>query len=145
MALRAFDINWCTGRNDGGRVAYTRNSGSNVLRVDFGAPERLPQGTADLLSFLDDFDSDPATAAHLHEARRDIGGAFEAIEGLTIRALRLRLGMSQADLADKLQTSQAAVSSIENRIRKPGEETIRDLSRVLMVDFNTLMEALDHG
>jgi len=91
---------------------------------------------------LNEFDEDPIIAEQLHDARVEVGTAFESEHGMSIRTLRLKIGMSQADLARALGTSQAAVSAIENRTRKPGEDSIRELSRVLNIDFNTLMEAL---
>lgn len=121
-----------------------RNAGSNVLTVDFESPSPLPDGTSDLFAFLDEFDDNAALAEHLPDARKDVGAAFEEAEGLTVRVLRLKKAMSQSDLATAINTSQAAISAIENRARKPGEDTIRDLARVLEVDFNTLMEALSN-
>lgn len=145
MASHAFDICVQASRADGGRLTYVQIADSNVVTVNFDSPTRLPKGTSDLLAFLDEFDDDPAMVEHLPEARQDIGQAFEALEGNTIRVLRMRRGMSQADLAHAIKTSQAAISAIENRTRKPGEDNIRDLARVLDVDFNTLMEALDNA
>lgn len=142
MASRAFDICFQALRPDGSRVAYIDNAGSNVLLVDFRSPNALPNGTSDLVSFLDHFDNDPIMAEYLPEARRDIGEIFEAEEGNSLRVLRMRKGLSQAELAAAISTSQAAISAIENRSRKPGEDNIRDLARVLEVDFNTLFDAL---
>ncbi|RYY22392.1 MAG: helix-turn-helix domain-containing protein [Sphingomonadales bacterium] len=142
LASQEFDICTHAERPDGTRAAYVRNSGSNVLTVDFGSPVPLPDGTSDLFAFLDEFDDDPVIAELLPDARKEVGQSFETQEGLTIRVLRMRMGMSQADLARALNTSQPAISAIENRARKPGEDNIRDLARVLKVDFNTLMEAL---
>jgi DNA-binding transcriptional regulator YiaG len=127
------------------RLAYVRHTGSSVVSVDFASPQALPNGTSDLISFLDEFDEDPGIATQLPDARIDVGTAFEKLRGTSIRTLRLKMGMSQADLALALGTSQAAVSAIENRTRKPGEDSIRELSRVLNVDFNTLMEALSNA
>ena len=125
--------------------AYVRHTGSSVLSVDFASPQALPKGTSDLIDFLNEFDGDPRITAQLPDARIDVGTAFERDGGTSIRTLRLKMGMSQADLAMALGTSQAAVSAIENRMRKPGEDSIRELSRVLNVDFNTLMEALENA
>lgn len=144
-ALQEYDLCKNAVRLDGTRIAYVRNAVTNVVTVDFGAPAALPEGTSDLISFLDEFDDHPDVAGHMVDARRDIGKALEAMEGSTLRALRLAKGMSQDDFAQAIKTSQAAISAIENRSRKPGEETLREMARTLEVDFNTLMEALSNG
>lgn len=127
------------------RVAYIRHAGSSVLSVDFASPRSLPNGTSELISFLNEFDEDPRIAMHLEEARKEIGAALKAAGGISVRSLRLQSGFSQAGLAAALGTSQAAISAFENRSRKPGEDSIRGLARIFDVDFNTLMEALENG
>lgn len=142
LASPAFDFCAQIEGKDGTRRAYIRNADTNVLSVNFAFPTALPDGTSDLFTFLDEFDKDPQIAEQLPVARTEVGKALESVEGISIRTLRLRKGFSQIDLARAIGTSQAAVSAIENRVRKPGEVNIRDLARALDVDFNTLMEAL---
>ena len=144
-ASHAFDICVAMHRPDGDRYAIIRNSESNVISVDFAAPQKLPAGTADLLSFLDEFEADPVIQDRLPAARVSVGEFFNSMEGVTLRSLRLGRGLSQKQLSEVIGSSQAAVSEMENRTRKPGEETIRQLARALDVDFNTLMEALANG
>lgn len=127
------------------RVAYIRHAGSSVVSVDFASPRSLPNGTSELISFLNEFDEDSRIASHLVDARKEIGSAIKSAGGVSIRSLRLQRGLSQADLAAAMRTSQAAISAFENRSRKPGEDSIRELGRIFDVDFNTLMEALANG
>lgn len=145
LASPEYDICTVVPRANGTRAAYIRNAGSNVVTVNFGSPTSLPAVVADVFDFLDEFDQSPAVSDFLPDARREVGAALEAVEGLTLRTLRMRKGLSQQDLAAAIGTSQAAVSSIENRNRKPGEDNLRALASVLEIDFNTLMEALDNG
>jgi ribosome-binding protein aMBF1 (putative translation factor) len=97
-------------------------------------------------TFLDEFEARPEVAAHLAAARQELSRSHaEAGDRVTIRTLRLARGLSQKELADQLQTSQAAVSSYESRSRKPSEDMIRSMAVSLGVDFNQLMEALANG
>lgn len=133
-------------RADGGRVSCVSSRSNSVVRLDRSQERRVPDGAQLLDAFLDGFEARPDIAEHLPQARRELGSSF-AQNGapITLRTLRLQKGLSQSQLAKALGTSQAAVSEYESRRRKPHEDQIRGLASALMVDFNTLMEALANG
>ena len=58
--------------------------------------------------------------------------------GLRIRALRLARGMTQEQLADKLDTTKATVSKIERSTGMPKGIWVVKLARALQVDFGSL-------
>ena len=140
------EVEYVVRRPGGGKVSCVRNASSTVVTMDRSQERAIPAGAELLEDFLDQFDADPAVAAELPAARRRFAEAADrAGAEPTIRRLRLAQGLSQGELAVALGTSQAAVSAIENRSRKPTEDTIRGLASALKVDFNTLMAALANG
>lgn len=133
-------------RGNGGRVSCVSSTASSVVRLDRSQERPVPQGAELLDSFLESFLARPEIAQHMPAARCELAQNYaEGGAPLTLRALRLGKGFSQKEFAVALGTSQAAVSEYESRHRKPAEDMIRSLARVLEVDFNTLMEALANG
>lgn len=59
--------------------------------------------------------------------------------GDVVREARVAKGLSLRDLAKKLGKTPSYLSDIENDRRVPAEEVLRDLARVLDVDFDDLM------
>lgn len=78
----------------------------------------------------------------LEDARRWVKDTFHAHDGITIRTLRLGRGWSQAQLAQKLGTSQSHVARIERGTENIVIDTCRRLCQALGVDMNTLDQAL---
>ena len=52
---------------------------------------------------------------------------------------RQKLGLSQADMAQRLQVSQSTVAALEGGRRQPGVRVIRRLAEVLHVPLDSLM------
>lgn len=133
-------------RGNGGRVSCVSSASSSVVRLDRSQEMPVPEGAELLDSFLESFVARADIAPHMHAVRRELARNFaDGGAPVTLRALRLSKGLSQKELAGALGTSQAAVSEYESRHRKPAEDMIRSLARVLEVDFNTLMDALANG
>lgn len=60
--------------------------------------------------------------------------------GKNIKRIRENAGMSQYDLAKKLNVSQAAVSQFENGKNPPKIDTLLKIASALHVDINNLLE-----
>ncbi|MEI8393662.1 MAG: helix-turn-helix transcriptional regulator [Rhodospirillaceae bacterium] len=60
----------------------------------------------------------------------------------SLKELRLARGLSQAELAKLMESSQPLIARLEAGHDEPRVSTLRKLSSVLEVDYNTLMEAL---
>lgn len=125
-------------------TSFSESEGSAVIHVDFSLTPP-PICLNSLVDFLDEFEASPEIAQHIPAARMELAQEMSQGAPLNLRTLRLQRGLSQADLAIALGTSQAAISSLEGRSRKPNEDTIRGLRDALNVDFNTLMDALANG
>lgn len=63
--------------------------------------------------------------------------------GQNIKNAREKNGLSQRDLAGKLNITQAAVSQFENGKNPPKIDTLLKISSALGVDINTLLEDSD--
>ncbi|SDF72095.1 Helix-turn-helix domain-containing protein [Onishia taeanensis] len=87
-------------------------------------------------------ESNPRKKAALARARAKLAGKLQGDEGDTIRTVRLRLGWSQAKLADLLGSSQSHVARIERGSENVAWETMKKLCKALQVDMNTMDEML---
>lgn len=127
---------------DRGKCAY-RNADHNLTLVDFTQnSEPLPPGFGRLDDLIDELEADPTLTEGLAAARGEIAleQHKEAITGL--RGLRLAQGLSQAQVADALDTVQPAISRLEAGQHDPKLSTLRRLAAILKVDLNTLDKVL---
>lgn len=58
---------------------------------------------------------------------------------LQIKEIRKKQGLTQYDLADKLQTTQQRISSYENGKREPDLVTLSQIADILNVSTDTLL------
>lgn len=105
------------------------------------APES-PQGYKSIDDLVSKFEASDKGRAALARGRAWVAKEFYSGDGDTIRTLRLNRGMSQADLADRLGTSQSHVARIERGTENLLIGTCRRLCEALGIDMNTLNEAL---
>lgn len=61
--------------------------------------------------------------------------------GHNVRELRLSLGMSQADLADRAGTRRALISDIERGVTNATVDTLVRIARVLRVEAHELLKS----
>jgi transcriptional regulator with XRE-family HTH domain len=78
----------------------------------------------------------------LLDARRWVADTVLAGKPVTMRTLRLRRGLSQAQLAEAIGTQQPHVARIERGQADPQLGTCRRIAHALGVDLNTLDQAL---
>lgn len=75
-------------------------------------------------------------------ARREMGDHLAEAGDVSLRSLRLKAGLSQRELAERIGTSQPNIARME---KSPGDVTLgtlRRLAAALGVDLNTLDGAL---
>ena len=81
----------------------------------------------------------------MQDARRWVADTLYANEPQSLQALRLRLGMQQTDLANRLNTTQPRISLYERGQEQPAFEMMQRMCQVLEVDMNTLARAIAHA
>lgn len=117
---------------------------SNVVHylVHAQQDEPIPAGYTTIDEVVAEFERDPAMQEELLNARRWIADTVLAGKPVTMRTLRLRKGLSQAQLAEAIGTQQPHVARIEGGQADLRLETCRRIADVLGVDLNTLDLAL---
>lgn len=105
-----------------------------MIYGQFGVASSAPlPGGVRLSDFVKTFEADPGVAGHLVQARKSLAAAVEG-EIETIRALRLRMGLSQALLAERAKTQQSYIARLEAGTVDPGTEMIDRLADALGLD-----------
>ena len=139
--LDATSYGWSLSRDGRPAVRCESFPETNTVRVDFADADMLPEGFGkleDLLSQLNSVDD-------FSEDRRGLAReSYEAGEPKTLTYLRMLNGMSQAQLAERMGTSQAAISRLEAGLQEPRLKTLLRLAEVLSVDMNELSTAFSY-
>lgn len=127
---------------DCSNLATTVESKSECVIVNFEEHTTLPvktpakyQTIADLVAELS---VDEAFHSKLEASRAWIADEFYDKDGDTVRTMRLRNGWSQAQLAERLGTSQPHIARIERGKENLQMSTCRKLCSVFSIDMNTL-------
>lgn len=113
--------------------------------IQIGVDDRIDRDVPVSLTSIDEVvaksEGDALRLKYLQEARAELATSLES-DGVTVRTLRLRHGLSQAKLGEMIGTSQPHIARIERGTENVTIETCRKLARVLSVDMNTLDAAL---
>lgn len=102
----------------------------------------IPPGYTTIDEIVAKFERDPAMREELLDARRWVADTVLAGKPVTMRTLRLRRGLSQAQLAEAIGTQQPHVARIERGQADPQLDTCRRIAHALGVDLNMLDQAL---
>ena len=132
---------WLLPRLGGGRARCERIHSSNVVRVDLTDTPSLPPGFGLLSDLINTLAADP----EISEERKVMAAEARERGENTLAVLRMEAGLSQADVAARLGTSQAAVSRLESGSQEPRFSTLQKLAAILEVDLNTLGSAIPHA
>lgn len=121
-------------------VTATAKSNSVVVRYEDYAqpPVQAPAKHQSIADFMAELEADADFRDDIQQARTWVADEFYAGEGDTIRTLRLRRGWSQAQLAEKLATSQSHIAKIERGKENLHISTCRKLCLAFGIDMNTL-------
>lgn len=129
-------------RSSAGLNPTTRPSGAVHYLVPQQKNEPIPEAYTTIDDLVADFERDPAMRGELLDARRWVADSVLAGKPVTLRTLRLRKGLSQAQLAEAIGTQQPHIARIESGQADMRLETCRRIAQVLGVDLNTLDQAL---
>jgi len=120
----------------------TRQAPVIPFRVPAPAEVPIPPGYTTIDEIVARFERDPAMKEELRDARRWVADTVLAGKPVTLRTLRLRKGLSQAQLATAIGTQQPHIARIENGNSDLRLDTCRRIAQVLDIDLNTLNQAL---
>lgn len=108
--------------------------GAEVIYGEFTAARPLPlANTRSLGAIMAQLQGVEGVAAALPDARRRVGAALYGEGATTLAALRLRAGMSQAQLAEKAGSSQPHIARIERGQNDPSTDLIVRIAEALGV------------
>lgn len=108
----------------------------------FQAQPVVPAKTRAISDLARDWERHPTRRSALALARNRIADLSENAGDVTIRALRLRAGLSQANVAELIGTVQPHIARIEGGTVQPTMETCRKLAKIYRVDLNAIDRAL---
>lgn len=125
-------------------AATTAPPRAKVLEFPGPAPAEapIPPGYTTIDQLIVEFERDPAAKEELRRGRQWLAKTVLGDKPQSLRVLRLRKGMSQAQLADAIGTQQPHIARIESGQADVRLETCRRIAQVLGVDLNTLDQAL---
>lgn len=125
-------------------AATTAPPSAKVLEFPGNAPAEapVPPGSKTIEQLVAEFERDPAMKEELRRGRQWVAETVLGDEPQSLRVLRLRKGMSQAQLAEAIGTQQPHIARIENGQSDLRLDTCRRIAQVLGVDLNTLDQAL---
>ncbi|HUV96142.1 MAG TPA: helix-turn-helix transcriptional regulator [Acidobacteriaceae bacterium] len=110
---------------------------------DYLSPAEIaPSRHVAITDLVSKWDANPARRAAMEEARRWLADEFHGDDGVTLRTLRMRKGLSQQQLASAIGTSQPHIARIEGGADNLNIDTCRRIASVLEVDMNSLDQAL---
>jgi DNA-binding XRE family transcriptional regulator len=125
-------------------AATTAPLRAKVLEFPCNAPAEapIPSGYKTIDQLIAEFERDPAAKEELRRGRQWVAETVLGGQPQSLRVLRLRKGMSQAQLAKAIGTQQPHVARIERGQADPQLGTCRRIAQALCVDLNTLDQAL---
>lgn len=130
-------------RKEDSRVTVTGKA--QIYFAEFMPVQRHPEGQISMSDLIESLcNDDPELSGHIASARKWAAGEFYGSEK-TLKAFRLRAGLSQKDLAQLIDTSQPHIAKIEAGKADPQYSTMVKLSNALGVDLNELGEALKNA
>ena len=94
-------------------------------------------------AFMAELENDPAHSAGFAEARSWVAENFYAEDGVTIRTIRLKAGLTQKQLALAIGTSQPQIAKIESGRHDPVMSTCKRLSVALGVTLDVISDAME--
>lgn len=104
-------------------------------------PPVLPPGAVDIDDLIAEFEATAKGAKAVTKGRQWVAKTFYG-DGVSLAALRLQHGWSQAELARKVGTSQSYIGRLETGSIDPQLSTVRKIAMALGVPASALVEAL---
>lgn len=97
----------------------------------FGKPEIVANNELDLDALISEFEEDPEFLEIQKETFTAVGNCLLS-EGITLDGLRLRAGLSQKQLAEKMNSTQPYIARLEKgEVKNPGVNHVIGLAEAL--------------
>jgi ribosome-binding protein aMBF1 (putative translation factor) len=135
-----------------GSSSENRTLRSDVTRTDLSTkvimvevhPKKTPaiNGESSLDDLIAEFSQNPSFAKAFKEANAEIADLYYSDEGLTVRTLRLKAGLTQGQLAKAIESAQAHVSRIEAGSQDVYTDTVDKLAAALGVTAAEVLDAI---
>lgn len=121
----------------------TTSSPAQIIFREFSPARPLPlPDTVNFESVIRRHEADPEKAAHLVRARQNLAKTHYSDEQETLTSLRLAAGLSQIQLAERVETSQPHITRIERGQNDPGTDLIARIAKALKVDEDRVFRAV---
>lgn len=127
-----------------GEVIVSATTGSIVIKREFHIPppEARP-GTTSLEDVIDELsEDDEEFIALMKEMRQEAARELHSSQAPTMSSLRLAAGLSQKELAEKIQSSQSYIAKIEAGRNDPSTDAIEKIALALSVNSEVLFTAI---
>ena len=125
-------------------TAFKTTTGKFAKVYELQIPEsnvELPHGFTRIGDYVSGLESSPEGAAHVQRARGRLATIVQGGDSPTLRTMRLALGLSQAQLAAKVGTSQPQIARIETGSHDPTYDTFARFARALGADVTEIVAA----
>lgn len=115
-----------------------------VLNVSFGSWEEVytDHPKTITLAELTEYLYEEGYKNTIEKGRQDLGAFYEDLEGKSLKAMRLKRGFSQTELANAADVQQYQISRYETGQEYPNAKTMTKLCAALQIDPNTLFSLL---
>lgn len=119
------------------------SEGAVVVFREFTAmPTAPPARARSLEAVVSKYEADPERATLIADARSVLASEIYPDEQGTLAVLRLRAGMSQAQLAAKAETSQSHIARIEGGQNDPSTDVVVRIAHALGLDARQAFEGI---
>lgn len=133
-----------TGTQFSNQQVVARSSTSNIIRVEV-KPLPLPvKNSVSIDDLVKEFEVDPAVAEALSESRKRFSKTVYGDKPQTLTSLRLSVGLSQDQLAQRSGTSQSHIAKIESGKNDPGTDVIQKIAKALSVEPAAVFMAISN-
>ncbi|MDR2209175.1 MAG: helix-turn-helix transcriptional regulator [Azoarcus sp.] len=117
----------------------------NVRYLEFVDSRPVPRaGFISIGDLIESLRNEPGFDEEMAEARKQLSDHLYAEDAVSFSALRLRSGLSQRELAKRLNTSQSHIARIELGQLDPGTDTIDRIAAAIGVEPGEAFNAILH-
>ena len=124
-------------------ITTTSSGAGNIIFCEFrqGPSPVVPDAAVDIDKFISDLEKDPESRGLIAQGRQWISRELYEDQPRSLKYLRLAKGLSQAQLASLVGTSQSHIARLESGTTEPQVSTVLKLADALAMEANELFLA----